>query len=349
MSAFNPSLGEETVLKNIVVCTCAVISLVVALTSNVALAQPQPIPIRIGWQPDANGVFFVAQKHKLFEKVGLQPTYFKFLSGPAMFSAMQSKSIDVSEFAVSPFVAGVANGVPMVAISVAFNEGKVNALVARPGTNIKGIADLRGKKVAATKGSLSYLGLARALYRNKMSFDDIEYLNMPVPQIIPAFRHGDIDAAWAWEPWAQRMAADGGQIIATLGDIVGDLWAAHKDWLKEQPEAAVRFIDAMDLAAQMIRKDPELTTADIAEALAIPLTMAREIMSKVESPTVREQLDPKSNNSVMHFSAGDKGLAASIKATADFFLQQGIIKSFPAISAVFDPAPIMTYAKRPKP
>jgi taurine transport system substrate-binding protein len=333
-------------LKCVVVRACAAITLVVALTSDVVLAQPKPIPIRIGWQPDANGVFFIARKHKLFEKVGLQPDYFKFLSGPAMFSAMQSKSLDVSEFAVAPFVAGVANGVPMVAISVAFNEGKVNALVARPGTNIKSIADLKGKKVAATRGSLSYLGLARALHRNKMGFDDIEYLNMPVPQIIPAFQHGDIDAAWAWEPWAQRMVADGGQIIATLDDIVGDVWAAHKDWLKSQPEAAVRFIEAMDLAAQTIRKDPELATADIADALGIPPAMAQDIMNKVESPTVREQLDPNSNNSVMHFATKDKGLAASIRATAEFFLQQGIIKSFPAIDAVFDPAPIMTYVQR---
>lgn len=320
-----------------------------ALSGSLAVAQTQPIPIRIGWQPDANGVFFVARKQKLFEKVGLQPEYVKFLSGPAMFSAMQSKSIDVSEFAVSPFVAGVAQGVAMVAISVAFNEGKVNALVARPGSGIKSIRDLKGKRVAATRGSLSYLGLARALHRNQMTFEDIKYLNMAVPTIIPAFQKGDIDAAWAWEPWAQRMAAEGGQIIAILDDIVGDLWAAHKDWLKQQPEAAVRFIEAMDLAAQLIRKEPDLTTADIAEALAIPQDMARDIMSKVESPTVREQLDPNSPNSVMHFASGERGLGASVKATADFFLQQGIIKSFPPLNTVFDPTPITTYAKRQKP
>jgi ABC-type nitrate/sulfonate/bicarbonate transport system substrate-binding protein len=320
--------------------------LATAIGAEVARAQNQPIDIRIGWQPDANGVFFVARKYNLFEKAGLRPQYIKFLSGPAMFAAMRSKSIDITEMAISPFVNGVANGIPMVAISVAFNEGKVNALVARPDSGISSVANLRGKKVAATKGSLSYFGLAREISRNNMSFSDIKYLNMAVPTIIPAMRHGDIDAAWAWEPWAQRMVESGGKIIATVDDIVGDVWVADKEWLAANLEAAVRFVAAMDMAAKKIREEPEVTIPDIAEALSIPKEMARDIMSKVVSPTAAEQLDPNSPNTVIDFALGKKGLGASIKSVSEFFMEQSMIKDFPPLDKVFDSRPLMTYGKR---
>ncbi len=316
------------------------------LTAGTVSAQPKPIDIRIGWQPDANGVFFVARKHKLFEQVGLRPTYVKFLSGPAMFAALQSKSIDVTEMTVAPFVNGVSNGVPMVAISVAFNEGGVNALVARKGSGITSVKDLRGKKVAATKGSLSYFGLARELSRNGMSLDDIQFLNMPVPTIIPAMQHGDVDAAWAWEPWAQRLVEDGGTMLATLDDIIGDVWVAEKEWLKANPEAAVRFIEAMDLAARKIKEEPHLTIPDVAEALSVSEAMAKDIMAKVISPTAKEQLDPNSPNTVLDFASGKKGLGASIRATSEFFKEQGIIKAFPPLGEVFDGSALKAYAQK---
>ena len=323
----------------------------IAQQPSVVLAQSKPIPIRIGWLPDANGAFFVAKSQGLFEKVGLEPTYFKFISGPVTFAALKSDSIDVTEFGVSAFVAGLANGIPMAAIGVAYDDGKVNALVARPGTGIRSIPDLKGKKVAATSGSLSFLGLVVALHKYRMSFNDINYLNVPVTAMVPAFRNASIDAAWTWEPWAQRMVADGGQIVATLDEFgVGDdVWAARKAWLKQQPEAAIRFIHALDLAAQMIRRDPNVTTAYVAEAFNIPPTMARDIMSRVAMPTVSEQLDPESKHSVMHFATGKKGLAASIKTTAEIFVQQDIIKSFPPIESVFDSQPMMGYAKLKRP
>lgn len=342
-------MEEEDMIEKLAIRICQIIVFCVALSSGAAFTQTTPIPIRIGWQPDENGAFFVARKQKLFEKVGLEPTYVKFLSGPAMFSAMQSDSIDVTEFTVSPFIAGISNGVPMVAIASAFNEGRVNALVVPQASAIKSIRDLKGKKVAATKGSMSYLGLALALKKNQMGFADINYMNMPVPTIVPAFQHGDIDAAWAWAPWAQKMEAEGGRIVATVGDMATDLWVARKAWLQQQPEAAVRFIEALNLAAELIQQNPELTIPDIAEALAISPAMARQIMSKVEIPTIGEQLDPKSTSSVVHFATGASGLAATIKIASEFFIQEGIIKSFPPLATVFDPTPLNMAAKRKKP
>jgi aliphatic sulfonates family ABC transporter substrate-binding protein len=318
----------------------------IGLATSSACADTKLIDINIGWQPDANGVFFVARKYNLFEQVGLRPNYVKFLSGPAMFAAMQSNSIDVTEMTVSPFVTGVSNGIPMVAISVAFNEGKVNALVARQKSGISSVKDLRSKKVAATKGSLSYFGLARELAKKGMSLTDINFLNMTVPTIVPAMQHGDIDAAWAWEPWAQRLEQDGGTIIATVDDIIGDVWVARKEWLKANPEAAVRFVAAMDLAAKKIRAEPDITTPDVAEALAVSPAMAKNIMGQVISPTAAEQLDPNSPNTVIDFASGKKGLGASIKSTSDFFKEQGLIKDFPPLETVFDPTPLQTYSKR---
>lgn len=324
------------------------LALLPVLYPRVVLAQSQPIPINIGWLPDANGPFFVAKDHGLFEKAGLAPTYYKFNSGPVMFAALKSNSIDVTEFGVSAFVAGLGNGIPMAAIAVAYDDARANALVARSGTGIRSILDLKGKRVAATRNSLSFLGLVTALQKNNMSLSDIIYFDVPVTAMIPTFQHGDVDAVWTWEPWAQKIVAGGGKIVATLDDVgIGnDVWAARKDWLKAQPEAAIRFITALDLATELIRRDPNSTTTAVAEAFNIPPEMARDIMKLVGMPTIAEQLDPESKYSVMHFATGKKGLAAAVKRAAEIFEQQGVIKAFPPLSSVFDPQPIMDYAKR---
>lgn len=316
------------------------------LLNGTAEAQDKPIPIRVGWQPDSNAPFYVARKAKLFEKVGLDPTFIKFLSGPAMFAAFQSESIDVGELTVSPFVGAIANGVQIVGIAAAFNESKVNLLLVPADSPAKTIKDLRGKKVAATRGSLSYLGLALDLKNNNMSFEDIVYMNMPVAAIIPAFQHGDIDAAWVWSPWAQRLQASGGRVIGTVPDMATNLWSARRAWLARNNEAARRFIEALDMGAQMVKRNPELAIPEMAQELSIPTEMARELKQKVTMPTAEEQIDPLSSSSVVDFKTGDRGLAATVKLTSEFFLKEGIIKSFPALDTVFDAGPISSYAKQ---
>ena len=64
--------------------------------------------IRIGWQPAGFFEFFLAREDKFFEKSGLQPTFVKFLSGPAMFSALKSGEIDVTFGGTPPLVYALA-------------------------------------------------------------------------------------------------------------------------------------------------------------------------------------------------------------------------------------------------
>ena len=197
-----------------------------------ARAADTLIPITIGYQVDAEAAFFLAKETGAFQKAGLNPTFTQFLSGPAQFAALANNSIDIGEFGITPYVAGLANSGKMVAIMVGDDVTKSNGLVVRPGSGISSIADLRGKRVAAVKGSSSYYGLLKALQKNHMTLSDIKYLNLTAAVIIPTYQHGEVDAVWIWAPWVGKLESMGAKLLITNGDvgaITPSFWAANKE------------------------------------------------------------------------------------------------------------------------
>ena len=70
--------------------------------------------------------------------------------------------------------------------------------------DIKTIADLKGKKVAYTQGSVSQFYLSVLLKEAGLSLKDVNSLNMTAGDAGAAFVARRVDAAVTWEPWLTR-------------------------------------------------------------------------------------------------------------------------------------------------
>lgn len=80
--------------------------------------------------------------------------------------------------------------------------------------DIKTIADLKGKKIAFTQGSVSQFFLGVVLKNNGLKLSDIDALNMTAGDAGAAFVAGKVDAAVTWEPWLTRgKSTDHGQLL----------------------------------------------------------------------------------------------------------------------------------------
>ena len=129
-------------------------------------AQDAKIKVTMGWQPTMNGArFFIAEAEGLFAKEGLEPDLVKFTAGPPFFAAFQSGSIDVGFLGFQPAVTAVAQGIAVKIVAVENDAGGAEGLVARQDSGIKGLADLRGKKVATRRGSSGHTALLTGLQR----------------------------------------------------------------------------------------------------------------------------------------------------------------------------------------
>ena len=186
--------------------------LTLAVASGLSGAQTAgaPIPIRIGIQAQTSWLLYAAKELQLFEKAGLAPTYVQFTTGAQSIPAMQSRSIDVGSPGITPFVAGLAQGVNWKVIGIDTQLSAAEGFLARKDTNIKTLEDLKGKTIGVARGSTSYYGLLAALKKKGINKDQVKLLQMGPPEQLAALLNNNIDAVAVWEPWMQKMMAETG-------------------------------------------------------------------------------------------------------------------------------------------
>lgn len=108
---------------------------------------------------------------------------------------LNSRSIDFGSTAGAAALIGKANGNPIKSVYV-YSKPEWTALVAPANSPIKTVADLKGKRVAATRGTDPYIFLLRSLDKNNLSEKDIELVQLQHADGRAALEKGDVDA-WA--------------------------------------------------------------------------------------------------------------------------------------------------------
>jgi aliphatic sulfonates family ABC transporter substrate-binding protein len=287
----------------------------------------------------------VAKELKLFEQAGLQPEYIKFNAGPPTLAALKSADIDVSFLGSAPAIAGIAQKIDYKIIMPS-NEGlALSALVARTDSGIRALTDIRGKRIASSKGASTYMALLKALKLQGLSLGDIRFVDLPVPSMIPAFVNQSVDAIWVWSPWSSKLEAEGGHIVAGMQDVEIDwaqqLWVARTKWLQDQPEAARRLFKAMDLATEALSSNPGPAVKAVAETLAISPKMAEEILKRDHYPTLKEMVSASYRSSL----TSKNGYAQGLQEQAQFMYDQRFINVLPNMTEAIDAGPVNNYLK----
>jgi len=287
--------------------------------ANPPAAAQTPLPITIGYQAIADWPLFVAKDLKLFEKEGLVPTWVEFDAGAPMIGAAQSKSIDVADIGTVPFLVGMSQGVDWAMIGISTEAAYSEGIVARKESGIDTIADLSGKRIGVFKGSTAHYGLMMMLRQIGIHPDKVTLLHMSPAEQMAALKNKEIDAAMVWEPWVQQTVHEANaRIIATEGDygiyttVTG--YAARRDWLRDNRETAVRFLRALLIAYNAVRKDSEIAVCTVARDMDIKEAWVRTIYANAPPPNV--------------FWWTDRGYRYSLVEGAGFHRRLGYLATF---------------------
>ena len=272
-----------------------------------------PLPITIGYQSNTDWLLFVARDLKLFEKAGLVPTFVKFVAGPPMIEAARGKSIDVTTVGCVPFLLGLGQGVDWVIIGINPEQAYGEGIVAGKGSGIATVADLAGKRIGFVKGSTAHFGLAMALRQIGIRRDQVQLLDMPPAEQLTALKSNEIDAAMVWEPWVQKMVHEANaRLIITEGEmgiyVSVSVYSARREWLQDYRETAVRFLRAILMASDLIKKDPGIGVKVLAKEIGIKEAWAEEIYEDVPPPEISQWTDPRYRYSLVKGSAFNRRL-----------------------------------------
>jgi len=138
----------------------------------------------------------------------------------------------------------------MCIIYILDDIGNAEQLVARNGTGINSVQDLKGKKVATPFVSTTHYHLLAALEDAGVNPKEVEILNLRPPEIAAAWERGDIDAAFVWNPVLARIKGNG-KVIISSGDLAKkgkptfDAIMVNRAWAEQNKEFVTKFIAAI--------------------------------------------------------------------------------------------------------
>ena len=125
---------------------------------------------------------------------------------------LNSRSIDFGSTAGAAALIGKANGNPIKAVYV-YSKPEWTALVTSASSPIKTVTDLKGKKVAATRGTDPYIFLLRSLDKFGLSEKDIELIQLQHADGRAALEKGDVDAWAGLDPHMAKTEVEKGSRV----------------------------------------------------------------------------------------------------------------------------------------
>jgi sulfonate transport system substrate-binding protein len=205
---------------------------------------------------------------KALAPLGVRVSWHEFTSGLPLLEAINTGNID--------FGADVADTVPLFAQAAGAKLAYVAEESASPSAQailvgaespIKTLADLKGRKVAVTKGAGSHFLLLAALAKSGLSFKDISPAYLTPADGRAAFTGGNVDAWVAWDPFLTsvqrqskaRILSDGSNGLASYkryylssaayadrrGDILNVIFGKLDEtgkWVKAHPKDAATLL-----------------------------------------------------------------------------------------------------------
>ena len=293
-----------------------------------ATAQDTKVAIGIsGWTGFAP--LTLAKEAGLFKKHGLDVDI-KKIPQKDRHLAIASGDVQCAATTVETWVVWNANGVATTQIFQLDKSYGADGMVVKP--NIKKIADLKGKTVAASApGTSPYFGLAWMLKKNGLSVKDVKVVNLEPQAAANAMIAGTegIDAAMTYEPYlsAVRAKPEAGLIIATTLEypMVMDTFGCTPKFLADNPKAAKALADGYFDAVAMIKADPKKSF----EIMGADVKQSGEAFEKSQAYLRWQDRDANQK-----FFTGEH--AAFSKEAADLLLEVGIIKTMPDLSKLAD-------------
>src|SRR3954453_21115249 len=132
---------------------------------------------------------------KELEKDGISVRWVQSLGSNKALEFLNAGSIDFGSTAGAAALIGKSNGNPIKSIYV-FSRPEWTALVTQKGSPIKSVADLKGQRIAVTRGTDPHIFLIRALAGAGLSDKDVKLVLLQHADGRTALDRGDV-AAWA--------------------------------------------------------------------------------------------------------------------------------------------------------
>ena len=194
--------------------------------------------------------------------------------------ALRTGAIDVGSTAGSAALLARSNGSPIQVIDI-FTQPEWAAIVIPAGSTIASVADLKGKNIAATKGTDPYFFLLQALDEAGVSLNDVTVQNLQHADGWAALQNGAVDAWAGLDPiMAGAEAAGASLLYRNIGFNSYGFLNATESFLQSKPDVAQAVVDAYEKARAWAIANPDETAALLAEVASQDVAIASKVIKE---------------------------------------------------------------------
>lgn len=296
-----------------------------------------PPQLRIGFQKSAVNLVILKQQGALERRFpNTRVQWIEFPAGPQLLEALSVGSLEFGLTGDSPPVFAQAAGKDLRYVGAEPSKPRSSAILVKPESALRTLADLKGRKIALQKGSSSHYLLVRAVAKAGLQWSDITPVYLPPSDARAAFERGSVDAWAIWDPYYAATEVDIAPRVLTDGvGLSGNnsFYLASTAFTRDHPQALAALLEELtraDAYVQSRRKEAAQLVSDFS-GLGLA-TVHRFIERRPPSPVA--PLTP--------------AIAADQQRVADAFVQLGLIPK-PVTVAEIVWQPTTRVAQQPTP
>jgi sulfonate transport system substrate-binding protein len=303
-----------------------------ALLPGAAFAADTLKEIRIDWAT-YNPVSIILKQQGLLEKEfakdGINVVWVQSAGSNKALEFLNAGSIDFGSTAGSAALVAKINGNPIKSIYV-YSRPEWTALVTTKDSKIETVADLKGKRVAVTRGTDPHIFLVRALLGAGLSQNDITPVLLQHADGKAALIRGDVDAWAGLDPiLAQAEVEDGAKLF--FRNKEANTWGilnVREQLLKDHPDVVRRVLAAYEEARKYsVANYDELKKAFIGVTKLPEAVVDKQLKERTELTHNRIGAPQRESILAAGLALQQAGVVASsvdVKATLDNLLDDQI-------------------------
>lgn len=240
-------------------------------------------------------------------------------------NAVVTRSVDFGGFGIAAATLGAAVGEPVVVVGAFCNRGM--GVIARAGSDIRSIADLRGRRVGIWPGSTQEVFILERLRQHGMTVRDIQSIRVPFGEMHAMLARGDIDAYVGAEPGPGLSLSSGvGQLVEyPYGTAMGGLnmiFATTEQMVAQDPTLVRTMLGIHRRASEWMMQN----LGEVAEASVRILGVPRAAVDNAFA-----------NNNIEYTWRLDETVMAQARTYAQHMLELRQIRALPRFETFLNP------------
>ena len=221
-----------------------------------------------------------------FKNNGMDITvnYAEITSGADQTQALASGDVDIL-YAVggTSVISAAANGADIKILNMYSRSPEAFTLYSKD-ANIKSAEDLRGKTIAGPVGTNLHQLLVAYLEKAGMTIEDVNYVNMSIPDAKAALDGGSVDAALVAGPTAYKAKQEGYNLVTNGKGLTDALIAVavSEKFYNEHKDVIDAFMDAQAKVIKFINENHDATMDIVAKELDLDKSAVEEMFKQYD-------------------------------------------------------------------